>query len=90
MKTPFKNKKTFKKQQKSCYICGETQYELLDTHRILPGCEGGKYNNGNCVCLCSSCHRKHHSGLISIKQWCNSTKGKMLFYIDEDGKEQFK
>jgi len=87
MKIPFINKKTFKKRQKCCQICGESEYKLLDTHRLV---HGGKYENTNCACLCTSCHRKHHSGLITIKRWYNSTKGKVLYYIDENGEEQFK
>lgn len=90
MKIPFISKKTFKHRQRFCHICGEPEYKLLDIHRIIHGCEGGKYDNSNCVCICTSCHRKHHSGLITIKQWYSSTKGRVLYYIDEDGKENFK
>ena len=80
-------KKIFKRRNRCCYICGEDKYELLDVHRIF---HGEKYDNSNCVCLCTSCHRKHHSGLIIIKRWYTSSKGKVLHYIDEEGKEQFK
>jgi len=90
MKKPFISKKSFKRRQQTCQICDEDKYELLDTHRIIHGCDGGKYDNSNCVCVCTSCHRKHHTKLITIKRWCNSTKGKVLYYIDEDGEEQFK
>ncbi len=84
---PFISKKIFKKRQKCCRICEENQYELLDVHRIV---QGGKYDNSNCVCICTSCHRKHHSGLITIKVWYNSTAGRLLYYVDENGEEQFK
>ena len=87
MKNPFISKKHFKRTNKECYICGEDKYELLDTHRLKAG---GKYSNSNCVCICTSCHRKHHSGLISIKKWYESTKGIVLHYIDENGDEQFR
>jgi hypothetical protein len=90
MKKPFISKKSFKRGQKYCQICGEDQYELLDTHRIIPGCEGGKYENSNCVCICTPRHRKHHAGLLNIIRWCNSTKGRVLYYTDENGEEQFK
>ena len=85
---PFINKKAFKHRQISCRICGESKYELLDTHRIVGK---GKYNNDNSVCLCTLCHRKHHSGLITIKGWFNSSagSGRLLLYIDEEGQEQF-
>ncbi len=85
-KTPFVNKKAFKRRHRSCRICEEEKYELLDVHRIIAG---GEYNNSNCVCLCTKCHRSHHSGLISIKGWYNSTAGKLLLYIDENKKEKF-
>lgn len=85
-KIPFINKKSFKRRHRQCQICGEEKYELLDTHRVM---EGGKYEETNCVCLCISCHRKHHSGLITIKKWFHSTSGKLLLYIDEEGYEQF-
>ena len=87
MKKPFISKKIFKKIRRTCHICGEDKYELLDVHRII---HGEKYDNSNCVCLCASCHRKHHSGLITIKQWHTSTMGKVLHYIDENGEGQFK
>ena len=86
-KKPFISKKFFKRRHGSCQICKEDKYELLDVHRIE---EGKKYSEINCVCLCTSCHRKHHSGLISIKTWYMSSAGKVLYYIDENGDEQFK
>ena len=89
MKKPFINKKAFKRRHRKCQICGEDKYELLDTHRIIPEKKGGKYKEDNCVCICVSCHRKHHSGIISIKKWFNSTSGKLLLYIDEKGEERF-
>jgi hypothetical protein len=86
-KKPFGTKKAFKKRNRLCYICEENRYELLDVHRIE---EGKKYDIPNCVCICTSCHRKHHSGLITIKGWKHSTMGRILYYIDENGEEIFK
>lgn len=86
-KVPFVSKKAFKRRHKPCRICDEERYKLLDVHRIVAG---GKYKNSNCVCICTTCHRKHHSGLITIKGWYDSTIGKILHYIDEEGNEQFK
>ena len=89
MKRPFISKKAFKHRQGKCQICGEKEYKLLDVHRIIPGEEGGKYEEGNCVCLCTGCHRKHHTKLIKIIGWFHSTKGNVLLFIDENGEEKF-
>jgi len=86
-KTPFISKKSFKRRHSKCQICEEKEYKLLDTHRIIAG---GKYEETNCVCICTSCHRKHHSKLIIIKKWVHSSAGNLLYYIDEDGNEQFR
>lgn len=80
------NKILFKKKHHHCAICNESTYELLDVHRIN---EGQEYSNGNCVVLCVSCHRKHHSGLIEIKEKRLSTNGWVLMY-EENGKEIIK
>jgi len=87
MKKPFISKKAFKRRAGECQICGEKRYELLDVHRII---EGSKYEDRNCVCICTSCHRKHHTKIIKIIGWFDSSKGKILNFIDENGEEQFR
>jgi 5-methylcytosine-specific restriction endonuclease McrA len=89
LKKPFIGKKAFKRRHKPCQICGENKYELLDVHRIIPEEKGGRYEESNCVCICVSCHRKHHSGIIEIKGWFDSSAGKILLYKNEKGEEQF-
>jgi len=86
MKEPFKSKQFFKRKEGKCRICGETDYILLDTHRIIPGRE---YSNHNCVCVCTTCHRLIHNGKIKIVGYKHSTMGKLLYFIDENGKEHF-
>lgn len=86
MGVPFKNKKYFKQTEGRCQICKEKEYALMDTHRIK---EGGKYNRNNSVCLCVKCHRKVTNGKITTLGWVNSTKGKLLHIVDEDGIEKF-
>lgn len=49
-----------------CLFCGEGNYDLLDTHRIEYGEDGGKYSNFNCVVACVRCHRLIHSGEIVV------------------------
>lgn len=87
-------KKYTKKQIKKlsdgmCFFCGEDNYLLLDTHRLIPGSEGGQYNNWNMSTLCCMCHRKVHSGLIKILGKHHSTGSSLyvIHYIDENGKE---
>ncbi len=47
-----------------CQICG---YSLLpsDAARIIPGSEGGKYEQGNIMALCPRCHREVDAGLTN-------------------------
>lgn len=78
------DKKLKKKSQGHCTICKESDYNLLDCHRINPG---SKYTKWGTLTLCSNCHRKVHSGSIEIIGKYNSTKGPILIYKDENKKE---
>lgn len=86
---PFVSKKIRKLAAGECRICSEDKKSVLEVHRIKHGSEGGKYTVNNTVCLCSNCHALHHAGDIEIKGWYNSTSGRLLRWIDEEGKEQF-
>ena len=89
-KEPFISKQAFKRRSKFCCICNEDDYDLLDTHRWkIEGKDGGKYNNHNCLCVCSKCHRKIHKNKIKIIGVFNSTAGKLVNYIDEENQEKF-
>jgi hypothetical protein len=83
------NKTIKKKIEKKCKFCGTTEYCTLDVHRILPGSEGGKYEDLNTVVSCVNCHRKIHNGKIKIDRMYYSTKGWILHYIDEYGIEHW-
>lgn len=83
------DKQIFKKSAGKCRICGETNYALLDVHRILEGSNGGKYEKSNSSVLCSNCHRKVHDGQIIIDRYYPTTGGLKLRIIREDGKEDF-
>ena len=69
-KQDYKNGKTismYKKIDRSlCGICGWNK-TICDQHRIVYGCNGGKYTTGNLISLCPNCHRLVHRGLLSIK-----------------------
>ena len=84
-KRPFYSKKIRKHSVGKCTICDESQVELLDVHRII---HGGSYSIRNTVVLCTCCHRKHHAGIIHVERWLDSTSGRILQYIDENGAEQ--
>ncbi|RDJ35322.1 MAG: HNH endonuclease [Crenarchaeota archaeon] len=79
-----------KRTSKKCYFCDCDEYELLDVHRIVPGEEGGKYNDFNTLVCCALCHRKIHSNKIQILGKYYSTAGRyILYYINEEGKEMW-
>lgn len=83
----IKNKKNFKHTASKCHICEESDYNVLDVHRIK---WGGSYTEDNCVVLCVKCHRLVHAKKIIIYRWFNSTKGRVLHFIDEYEVEHFK
>ena len=82
----FVSKKIQKRIAGKCRLCSEDTYEVLDLHRVIA--QNG-YNRRNTTCICSRCHRKHHSGIIDIKGWCDSTNGRLLHWFDENGMERF-
>lgn len=82
--------KTINKQQKKkfegkCYFCSETDYALLDVHRIVEGKDGGKYTENNSVICCANCHRKIHDNQTIIDRKYFSTSGYVLHFWDENG-----
>lgn len=83
------NKSHKKKADKRCYFCKTEEYCTLDVHRIIPGCEGGRYDSYNSITICSNCHRKVHEGKIKIDRKYPSTSGWVLHYFSEDGKEHW-
>ena len=46
-----------------CIVCGINF--PIQCHRPIPGAQGGKYEAGNTVALCTTCHAKYHSFLGS-------------------------
>lgn len=74
------NKIAKKKFNKKCYFCEETNYSLLQVHRIVEGCVGGKYTELNTVTVCANCHCKIHSGTIRIDRKYLSSSGKYILH----------
>lgn len=69
-----------------CLSCGETDYSLLDAHRIV---EGGSYDPRNVVTLCCRCHRLAHAGRIRFDRKYRTTWGKWLLHWWEGGSEHW-
>jgi len=64
-----------------CCICGESNYKILDCHRIIPG---SKYTDWGTLILCSNCHRKVHAEEIIILGKYKSTAGDVINYIENN------
>ena len=62
----IKSKEAFKKHAGRCAFCEESDYAVLDVHRIIEGRIGGEYHSINSVVTCANCHRKIHDGQIII------------------------
>jgi len=88
-KGKIQDKKSFKKIEGKCRICGCDIYSTLDIHRIKPGNENGEYSIDNISIQCSNCHRRVHSGEIIIDRYYPCSNGKKLLRIIRNGKEEF-
>jgi hypothetical protein len=66
-----------------CLFCGESNYNVLDVHRIVPGAEGGKYTPMNSITLCATCHRLVHSGEIVIEGKYKTSRAVPIVYYWE-------
>lgn len=84
-----KPQEAVKKAAGKCAFCDESAYECLEAHRIVPGCQGGKYKHReNLVVLCANHHSKVHLGTLRIHRRYDSTGGPVL-HITEDGVDYF-
>jgi DNA mismatch repair protein MutS len=73
----------------ACTVCGTR--EGLESHHIVPqaaadtkgriGPGKSKHTVENLVVLCGTCHDKHHAGLLEIKGWVETSKGRVLNFI---------
>jgi len=72
---------------KKCYFCEESEYKLLDCHRIVEGKDGGTYHPRNTLTVCCKCHRKIHTGIIKIHGRYFTSKGKWVVHYTENGEE---
>lgn len=68
-----------------CFFCGETNYEVLDVHRIFPGSEGGRYTEFNSLTTCCKCHRLIHSGEIVVDRKYKTSRGVSIVHYTRNG-----
>jgi hypothetical protein len=65
------------KRERGCTVCGETEPWVLDMHHLDPSEKESNpaasatlktflMHAGNCVLVCSNCHRKVHAGVLRI------------------------
>lgn len=77
----------------TCFFCGESRPELLDTHRLFGGEHGGVYdkNGRNLATLCGGCHRKVTEQVIKmdVRKYLRSD-GRWAIRYWEDGREVWK
>ena len=81
----IKNEKNYKKARGKCVLCGETNINVLDIHRIYEGHKGGTYDDENTVCLCSNDHRKVHAGEIKIIRKYKTLSHREYIEVVENG-----
>jgi DNA mismatch repair protein MutS len=63
-----------------CEVCGSGS--ALEMHHIRPQKDGGValHTPGNLVCLCGSCHDRHHAGRLIIEGWADTSSGRELVW----------
>ncbi len=81
----IKNKKNYKLARGKCVLCGETNLNVLDVHRVFEGYKGGNYDHENTVCLCANCHRKVHAGEIKITRKYKTLSYREYIEVIENG-----
>lgn len=86
----YSKQQIIKHNRKNCFFCGESEYGLLDAHRILPGEKGGTYHHINVLTLCANCHRKAHLGIIKIDKKYYTSSGKWTVHYFENDQEFWK
>jgi hypothetical protein len=85
----IKSKLAFKKFAGKCAFCEESNYAVLDVHRIVEGHRGGVYHSLNAVCVCANHHRMIHDGQIQIVKK-HISYGESLYVLEYVQNEQTK
>jgi hypothetical protein len=86
----FINKQAFKRTEGKCHFCEESNYDLLEVHRICEGRDGGRYTRKNSICLCVLHHKMIHAKMIKIFGKYFTSNGRwVVHYIDENNEERW-
>ncbi len=78
-----------------CYFCGLKRTEhkssrsLIELHHIVPREENGSNDADNILPVCSNHHSMIHLGMITPIRFYNSTRGIVLHWKDENGKDKY-
>lgn len=73
-----------------CFFCGNTDYEVLEAHRIVPGCEGGRYEPFNILVVCANHHNLITRGKIKVHRALRCTFAeRVIHWTDENGDEHY-
>jgi hypothetical protein len=83
------DKKAKKRIVGKCVFCGETDYNLLQVHRIKPGEEGGTYVPENTIVVCANDHLKIHSGQIIIIGKYSTTAARDAIHYQIEGEDKW-
>lgn len=89
MSKHVRKQECIKKLSGGCHLCDEQDYHVLDTHRILPGRDGGTYNEANAISVCCKCHRRIECGEIEILGRYKSSRGRWVLHIKKGGQEDW-
>lgn len=89
-KKRYSQQKLAKLYSKKCYFCDESQYELLDAHRIIPGEKGGKYTDNNILVVCATHHRMIHADIIKVDRKYPTMTGNWTLHYWINGEEKWK
>jgi len=83
------DKRALKRWKGRCLFCGESRYESLQVHRVVPGKDGGRYAEGNVTVLCANCHSQVTAGRLKVLRLYRSTFAHWVAHCVVNGEEKW-